>query len=258
MTATRLEASNLSVYLAARAIVDHCDLALRSGELTILVGPNGAGKTTLLRALAGLIPTQGDVRVNGADIRTLNARARAQQIAYLPQGHVFHWPLSVENIVALGRTPHADAFTQLTAHDRAAIRDAMTATETTSFASHSILSLSGGERARVALARALATNAAIMLADEPTAALDARHQLKIMELLRGIARNGGAVLAIVHDLSLAARFADRILVMKNGRIVSDDAPERALTKECVADVFGLSMHRIVTADGTLLIPAQAL
>ncbi len=257
--APRLAAHEVSVVRAGRRIVDQASLVLNAGELTILAGPNGAGKTTLARAMTGLLDAEGGaITFDGAPLGAMPPRARARALAYLPQGHQFHWPMSVEHIVALGREPHADPFAQPTAADRTAIADAMTATAIEDFAVRAVTTLSGGERARVALARALATQADVLIADEPTASLDERHQLMIMELLRSIAHRGTAVLAIIHDLALATRFADRVVLMHQGRIIANDTPALALTPERIATIFGVAVHRVETPDGPLLIPSRAL
>jgi iron complex transport system ATP-binding protein len=222
---------------------------LARGELVILVGPNGAGKTTLMRALAGLLPADGAVVLDGRALSDHSPRERARRIAYLPQGNVFHWPIAVAAVVALGRYPHADPFSGYSAADRAAVRRALQATATEAFAERAVTSLSGGERARVALARALATDAPVLLADEPTVSLDARHQLLVMEELRTAARSGKAALAIVHDLALAARFADRLLVMDRGAIVADAPPAVALDAGRMATVFGVEAQ-LIAFDGT--------
>lgn len=256
--APRLVATGITVTRGARRIVDNADLTLNAGEFTILAGPNGAGKTTLARTMAGLIATEGSVTFDGADLRTLAPRVRARAMSYLPQGHEFHWPMRVDSIVALGREPHADPFSQTSAKDRIAIERAMEATAVEELSPRLITTLSGGERARVAIARALATEAPVLIADEPTASLDERHQLIVMDLLQTIARQGTAVLAIIHDLALAMRFADRVVVMNKGRIVANDAPALALTPERIADVFGISVNRVETPDGPLLLPSRAL
>ncbi|MCR6734000.1 MAG: ABC transporter ATP-binding protein [Afipia sp.] len=256
--APRLVSSAITVTRGARRIVDNADLTLNAGELTILAGPNGAGKTTLARAMAGLIAAEGSVTFDSTSLRELAPRARARAISYLPQGHEFHWPMRVDSIVALGREPHADPFSQTSAKDRIAIERAMEATAVGEFSSRLITTLSGGERARVAIARALATEASVLIADEPTTSLDERHQLIVMDLLQRIAHQGTAVLAIIHDLALAMRFADRVVVMNEGRIVANDAPSLALTPDRIADVFGISVNRVETPDGPLLLPSRAL
>jgi iron complex transport system ATP-binding protein len=243
-----LDAASLSVTLSGCTIVSDVTFALERGSLTALVGPNGAGKTTLLRALVGLIASQGEVRIEGRPTRAMSGRERARLLAYLPQGHAFNWPLAAAEIVALGRHPHADPFSPPTEADRQAVARAIATTGIEDFAERSVLTLSGGERARVALARALATEAPILLADEPTASLDPRHQLMVMEQLRETAQRGGAVLAVMHDLALAARFADRVLVMARGRLVADAPPQEALSVACVGDVFGVDAV-MVEVDG---------
>ena len=253
-----LAAKNVTVRLGAREIVRDASLTLNSGELVALVGPNGAGKTTLMRALAGLIPADGAIALDGRPLSSLKARERARAIAYLPQGHVFHWPMSVAAIVMLGRAPHADTFSSTTPDDRAAVARALAMTETEAFADRAVTTLSGGERARVALARALATQAPVLLADEPTAALDPRHQLTVMELLRQAARGGGAVLAIMHDLTLAARFADRVAVMDRGAIVADGDPAVAMSHERLAAVFGIESATVEIDNKRVPIAGRAI
>ena len=244
MTDALLSAHDVTVRLGGTTIVSDAALTLRAGDLAILVGPNGAGKTTLMRALAGLIPADGAIALSGHPLATLKPRERARLIAYLPQGHIFSWPMSVAAIVMLGREPHADPFSGTSAEDRAAVERALATTETSGFAERAVTTLSGGERARVALARALATQAPVLLADEPTASLDPRHQLVVMELLRQAARGGSAILATMHDLTLAARFADRVFVMDRGRIVAEGSPGEALSAERLSSVFDVVAEMI--------------
>jgi iron complex transport system ATP-binding protein len=241
---TLLRANKISVRLGQVEIVKEASFLLARGELTALVGPNGAGKTTLMRALDGLIPSHGTIEIEGRPLAQIPPRERARLMGYLPQGNVFYWPMPVEAIVGLGRYPHGDPFAAPTPADTAAVNEALAATATQAFAHRAVTTLSGGERARVALARALATQAPILLVDEPTVSLDVRHQLVVMELLRKAARNGGAVLAVVHDLSLAARFADRVLVMEKGRIIAQGKPAETLDPARIAEVFGVDAQML--------------
>jgi iron complex transport system ATP-binding protein len=253
-----LSASNVTVSIGTKEIVRDASFSLNAGELVALVGPNGAGKTTLMRALAGLVPARGTITLAGKPLGSLGPRERARGVSYLPQGHVFHWPMSVESIVMLGRTPHADPFSSVSPDDRVAVVQALAVTETQEFAERAVTMLSGGEKARVALARALATQAPVLLADEPTAALDPRHQLVVMELLREATRRGNAILAIMHDLTLAARFADRVLVMNEGRIVAEGPPVEALAPEQLASVFGVEAVTVAVGDKRVPIAGRAL
>jgi iron complex transport system ATP-binding protein len=252
---TLLTADNLNVALAGRAVLKNVSLSLSSGHLVALVGPNGAGKTTLLRALAGLIPSGGAVHIGGDALSALSLRERAKRFAYLPQGHVVHWPLPARDIVALGRYPHGTTDpARLTPKDADAVLRAMQATDVVEFADRRVTELSGGERSRVALARVLAVEAPVILADEPTASLDPRHQIDVMRNLRTAADKGVLVIVVTHDLGLAARFADHVLVLSDGRLASQGAPVEALSEQVMADVFGISAYRAQYQNEAIIVP----
>jgi iron complex transport system ATP-binding protein len=259
VTAPVLRASGIEVRLGYRTVLAGLDVLIEPGALTIVVGPNGAGKTTLLRALAGLLPVaSGTIALGTRALRSLSASERARTIAYLPQGGGIAWPIPVWSVVALGRMPHGEHSADLPEHGEAAVAAAIAAAGLQGFEARSATELSGGERARVLLARALATEAPILLADEPVAALDPRHQLLVLDTLRQKARSGTTVVAVMHDLPLAARLADRILVMRDGRIEADGAPPVVLTPAQLAASFGIEAN-VTYQDGTLLItPSRAL
>ena len=250
-----LTADNVSVRLAGRAVLRDVSFALQPGHLVALVGPNGAGKTTLLRALAGLIPSDGSIRIGGEALSQLSLRDRAKRFAYLPQGHVVHWPLPARDIVALGRYPHgATDPSRLSRGAAQAVERAMRAADVTEFAARRVTELSGGERSRVALARVFAVEAPVILADEPTASLDPRHQIDVMKGLRAAADRGTLVIVVTHDLGLAARFADTLLVLSDGRLVSQGQPADALTDQIMADVFRVSAYRAQHQREAVIVP----
>jgi len=253
--AALVTARDVNVTLAGRLVLHDISLALSAGHLVALVGPNGAGKTTLLRALAGLVPSDGVIRVRGDDLSSLSLRERARRFAYLPQGHLVHWPLPARDIVALGRYPHgATDPARLTAKDAEAVLRAMRAADVMEFSERRVTELSGGERSRVALARALAVEAPVVLADEPTSSLDPRHQLDVMKTLRTAADQGGLVIVVTHDLGLAARFSDTVLVMSEGRLVSQGAPAEALSEQVMADVFRICAYRAEYQREAVIVP----
>jgi iron complex transport system ATP-binding protein len=250
-----LTAQGVSVKLAGRAVLNNISLSLSSGHLVALVGPNGAGKTTLFRALAGLVPSDGAIDVGGDDLSSLTLPERALRFAYLPQGHVVHWPLPARDIVALGRYPHgATDPARLSLRDTEAVLRAMQATDVVEFCERRVTELSGGERSRVALARVLAVEAPVILADEPTASLDPRHQIDVMKNLRQAADKGALVIVVTHDLGLAARFADTVLVLSEGRLVSQGPPAEALSEQVMGEVFRISAYRAEYQREAVIVP----
>lgn len=235
-----LEARSLAYHAEGRALVENASFALEPGTLTVLIGPNGAGKTTLLRLALGLLAADGgEALIMGEDVRKLSPRERARRAAYLPQARPIVWPQPVRDIVALGRFAYGAMPERLSPADAGAVERAILACGLNGFEDRAADTLSGGELSRVHLARALAAEAPVLLADEPVAALDPRYQHEVLRIFARAARGEAAVFTVVHDLALAARYADRLLWMHEGRIVADGPPAETLTPERLREVFGI-------------------
>lgn len=252
MSATpRLKIEGLSLSRGKRAVVRDVSLSMMPGELVALVGPNGAGKTSLIQAVCGLLkPDAGRVWLEGAELVTLGPRDRARALAYLPQDGTVAWNLPALEVVALGA-----GFLQ-TDGARPRAMAALEEVEASALADRGVAELSGGERARVLLARVLASDAGLILADEPVAGLDPEGQLLALERLKARAGAGQTVVASLHDLSLAARFADRVIVMDQGEVRADGSPAGALDTAVLRDVFGLGGRWLDSEDGPVLTLAR--
>ncbi|MDZ3831656.1 MAG: ABC transporter ATP-binding protein [Sphingopyxis sp.] len=215
--------SGLTVREGRLSLIEGIHATITPGRLTAIVGPNGAGKSTLLRAIARIVRAEGRVTFGGTDMASLSPIARARCMAYLPQTHELAWDISVGDMVALGRFAYGAVPGKLAPEDRQAIDDAMTRTGCAPWRDRGVASLSGGEQALACLARVLAAQTPVLLVDEPVAALDPANQYRVMECLAACADAGRTVIAVLHDLSLVAQFADEILWLQNGHIVAQGA-----------------------------------
>ncbi|MGI9262826.1 MAG: ABC transporter ATP-binding protein [Woeseiaceae bacterium] len=237
---TGLVAKNIAVRAGESLLLEDVSLALRPGELVAVLGPNGAGKTTLLRALLGLQQTSaGTATIGNMPITELSPAQRARKVSYLPQRRPLAWPNTVRDVVALGRFAHGAALGRLGPVDDEAVQAAIRACDLESLANRHIDNLSGGELARVHFARAIAAQTPLLIADEPVAELDPRHQLGIAALIRDYVNDGGGALVVFHEVALAARIADRLIWMKSGRIVDDGSPQETLTEDQLAEIYGV-------------------
>lgn len=239
-----LALSALACRRHGRTVIEGIDLTVAPGEFVGLLGPNGAGKTTLLRAALGLMPAEGH-----SSLAALPARLRARAAAFMPQGREIAWPVSVETLVALGRIAHPDAAGET---DHAAVEAALSALSLLPLRDRPATQLSGGEQARALLARALAQDTPLLIADEPIAGLDPAAQIEVMRLFRRLADQGRAVLASLHDLGLAARHCTRLILLHQGRIMADGRPEAVLTPENLARCFGVAAHVAQGPQGLML------
>jgi len=249
-----LAIETLSATLSGRRVVDGVSLTLEKGGFTGLIGPNGAGKSTFLRACLGLVPASGALRLDGVDLAALRPAERARHIAYLPQEREVAWAMSVEAVVALGRLPHHARFAAPSARDRAAVDAAIARMDLSAFRHRTVTSLSGGERARVLIARALAQETPVLLADEPLAGLDPQHQIALMRLFRELAAEGRIVVASMHDLTLAARWCDRLLLLREGRAFAEGPPQTVLTAATLAEVYRVETFIGEAAGGLIVQP----
>ncbi len=252
-----IAAQAVTVQVGTQRLLAQLSLVVRPGEVLALAGPNGAGKSTLLRVLAGdLAPTSGVVLLDGRPLTTFRARELALRRAVLPQQTVLQFAFAAREVVTMGRHPHLGRNTPAEA-DEAIVAAAMLKTETATLAARAYPSLSGGEQSRVSLARVLAQEAPILLLDEPTAALDLRHQQMVLATARELARAGAAVLAIMHDLNLAATYADQVALLAHGQLVAVGRPWQVLTAEILSTVFDYPIMVMPhpTCDCPLIIPA---
>ncbi|WP_421931813.1 ABC transporter ATP-binding protein [Phenylobacterium sp.] len=247
-----LGAIDIAVSIGGVSIIGGLTLSFKPGAVTALVGPNGAGKSTLLTCLAGLRrPERGETRLGGEPLLSMAPRERARHVALLEQTPEIVWAVDVRTLVGLGRTPFLGA-RGLTTEDREAVDDAMRQAEVAVFADRPVTSLSGGERARVLIARALAGRPQWLLADEPLSGLDPGHQLDAVALFRALASRGAGVIVTLHDLTLAARMADRVLVLARGAVLADGAPRDALRPEVLAQAYGVEARLAEGAAGALI------
>lgn len=257
--AMTLCAEDVRVKLGERSVIENLSATFVSGEFVAVVGANGAGKSTVLKTLAGLItPVEGAIKIGDQDVGTLTPQALGRSLAYLPQDRSVHWPLTVERVVALGRLPHRSFSAGESDSDHAIVEAAMQRMDVAGFAQRSINALSGGEKARALVARALAQKAAFLLADEPTAGLDAAHSLQLFEEFQRLSREGNTIVAALHDLSLALRYATRVILLAKGRVLADGPAQLVLNPETLAQAFGISAIVTSIDDVPVVVPISAL
>ena len=246
-----LALDTLTVRRGTCPVVDHVSLSVGPGECVGLIGPNGAGKTTLLRAALGLLPHEGT-----SSLARLSPGDRAARAAWMPQSREIAWPVTVETLIALGRIPHLPRGGRLRPEDRAAVDAAIARMGLEAFRNRRATELSGGEQARVLIARALAQATPLLIADEPVAGLDPAAQIATMQVFRALAAEGHAVIVSLHDLGLAARHCTRLLMMGAGRLVADGPPAAVLTPDNVARVFGITAFWADTDTGPVFQPLE--
>lgn len=245
-----LAAHALTVAIDAHTVLDAVSVSVAPGEMLAVLGPNGAGKSTLLAALAGIAaPISGAVTLDGRDLKSWAPRDMAAARAYLPQNGALGWPLTVERVVALGRLPLQGLWGEARAAETLAIDEALDAMDARALKNRIATTLSGGELARVLLARAIVGKPRVLIADEPLAGLDPRHQIDALTRLRRMADDGRAIVIAMHDIDLAARFATRVVLLSDGRVASDGAPQNTLTPAAISAVFGVEARVGADADG---------
>jgi len=253
-----LKLQDVAVQIKQTPILTGINLQLMPGEILGLVGPNGAGKTTLLHAIAGLQAYQGNITLAGYDLSALTPPSRSRYLAYLTQGHISHWAMSVEDLVMLGRLPHLDPWQNPTEKDHQIVKRVLQICDGWQFKDRPVTQLSGGERARIMLARALAVEAPLLLADEPTASLDPAHQLDVMHCLLTLAREGSSVIVVLHDLTLASRFCHRLALLAQHTIVATGQPTEVLSPDNLARYYSIRAFYGTAQQQSIIVPLEKL
>jgi iron complex transport system ATP-binding protein len=251
-----IELRDLGVRFDGHMAVREASFAAESGEWLVLIGPNGAGKTSVLRAVCGLLPFEGEILLDGHDVRRLGRRELARVVAFVPQHPATPEELTVAEYVLLGRTPHIGYFAVEGAGDRRAAAAALERLELDAFAGRQLGSLSGGELQRVVLARALAQEAKILLLDEPTTALDLGRQQQVLELIDSLRRDGLTVVSTMHDLTLAGQYAERLLMLDGGEVVAEGPPDQVLSAENLSSHYDARVRIVNDEDGIFVLPLR--
>jgi iron complex transport system ATP-binding protein len=250
--------ASVSVSYDGRPVVRDLDLKVASGEWVSLIGPNGAGKTTVLRAVACLVPFQGDIRVGGRAVSELGSRDLARGIAMLVQEPQMPAGMTVSQYVLLGRSPHLGYLAKESSHDRRVVSDTLRRLALVDLAARPLEHLSGGERQRAAIARALAQEAPVLLIDEPTTSLDVGRQQFVLELIDELRKEQGlTVIAAMHELTLAGQYADRLALLVNGRLVATGPAATVLTEPAISEHYGAEVRVIaLNGSGTAVVPVR--
>jgi len=255
-----LDAQGITIGYDRRVISDTLDVTIPDGSFTVIVGPNACGKSTLLRAFARLLrPSAGHVVLDGKDIASYRGKELARRVGLLPQTSIAPDGITVAELVARGRYPHQKLVKQWSTDDQRAVASALAATNTTDLSARPVDELSGGQRQRVWVAMALAQETPILLLDEPTTFLDVAHQIELLDLFRRLHREGRTLVAVLHDLNHAARYATHLIAMRDGAVVATGAPSELVTEQLVEDVFGLRSRVIPdpVTGSPLVIPLDA-
>ncbi|KOC91064.1 ABC transporter ATP-binding protein [Winslowiella iniecta] len=244
-SSSRLQARQLTLSYGAKPIVEQVDLALREGEFSVIIGPNGCGKSTLLRAFSrGMMPQSGEVLLDDINLHQHKPRQVARELALLSQSSLLTDTLSVFDLVSRGRYPHQSFLRPWSAQDEQVVNEALSAVDLSAMAQTPVQALSGGQRQRAWFAMTLAQQTPIILLDEPTTWLDIAHQIELLELCRGMHQQGKTLVMVLHDINQALRYATHLIMMKEGKIVAQGAPQAVVTEDSMAQVFGLDCRII--------------
>lgn len=250
-----IETQNLSFRIGEKQLLDNVSINIGKGQIIGLIGPNGAGKSTLLKVLANVLSADsGSYFLAGKSIKQYKEKELAKKIGYLAQNATAHWPLSVQRLIELGRLPYQGARSAINSKDSLAIQAAINKTETAHLLERIVTTLSGGEQTRVFLARLFASKPEVIFADEPIAALDPYHQLHIMEILQEHARQGGTVIVVMHDINLASRFCDQLILMDKGAIRCTGRINDLLQNNVLTDTFRIKLKMFCEGDSYAITP----